>query len=674
MKKGYLGIFVFAIVGIVACVPPTNKVEYNDPIQDFSNPIAKKIYQLQNKQDFDSLHYFAAHPDPMARFCATRAFGSFVTPKAISIIKQRLQDSVLEIRIEAAYVAGQLKDSVLVPNLLEAFQANLNDNVNNQLNKNVLEAIGKIGSKVHLNYLTSSSAYPSEMNLLNEGKAHALYRFATRGLTTDNGTKQMIDFITEDYSNETKLMAANYLLRAKGIDLKPFKFRLLQALKSEKDVNIRMGLSSAVGKTGERDVLEPFLNQLKSERDYRVVVNGIRELHNFKYIKVIDPILNFLTHKNEHIALTAANHVENYGQQGDTGYYLEYVAKVSNSRVKRAIEGAVLKLINRNYSNTRRRLERSMTALFKESRNSYEKADIITALGKNPYLFQTVHDLSFQDSSLVVKSKGVEALGSILTNFLPTQSRTQKKYLSGLIMPMMEEVLKQNDVGMIAAAASALNYTDPVMIKGLLDRNLILESISKMQMPKDLEAINYLIQANNKHFSGNKMEEKKSDDFRVLDDKSFDKLGNSFTATIETSKGEIQVELYMNHAPESALNFIDLAQQEYYNNKYFHRVVPNFVVQAGCPRGDGYGSENYVIRSELSPMSYDDEGYIGMASAGKHTECTQWFITHSPTPHLSGNYTIFGKVKLGMNIVHKLTVGDMINSVNIVDIPKFEQI
>ncbi|MCF6335754.1 MAG: peptidylprolyl isomerase, partial [Spirochaetales bacterium] len=79
------------------------------------------------------------------------------------------------------------------------------------------------------------------------------------------------------------------------------------------------------------------------------------------------------------------------------------------------------------------------------------------------------------------------------------------------------------------------------------------------------------------------------------------------------------MELYGKHSPLTVLNFIDLAQQGYYNEKTFHRVVSNFVIQAGCPRGDGYGSGDFVIRSELSPMRYTDEGYIGMASAGKHT-------------------------------------------------------
>jgi len=83
-------------------------------------------------------------------------------------------------------------------------------------------------------------------------------------------------------------------------------------------------------------------------------------------------------------------------------------------------------------------------------------------------------------------------------------------------------------------------------------------------------------------------------------------------------------------------------------------------VQAGCPRGDGYGSLDYTIRSEVPQAYYDREGYIGMASAGPDTEGTQWFINHSPAMHLDGNYTIFGKVTSGMEYVHEIQEGDAI--------------
>ena len=125
------------------------------------------------------------------------------------------------------------------------------------------------------------------------------------------------------------------------------------------------------------------------------------------------------------------------------------------------------------------------------------------------------------------------------------------------------------------------------------------------------------------------------------------------------------LELFPERAPATVSSFIDLINKGFYNQKYFHRVVPNFVIQTGCPRGDGYGSLDFTIRSEVADSYYDAEGYVGMASAGPHTEGTQFFITHSPTPHLDGKYTIFGRVISGMEVVHRIAMGDQIKTINI---------
>ncbi|OFY63775.1 MAG: hypothetical protein A3H98_06495 [Bacteroidetes bacterium RIFCSPLOWO2_02_FULL_36_8] len=129
----------------------------------------------------------------------------------------------------------------------------------------------------------------------------------------------------------------------------------------------------------------------------------------------------------------------------------------------------------------------------------------------------------------------------------------------------------------------------------------------------------------------------------------------------------------VNEAPGSVANFLELVENNFYKRSpihpdslgneisgtIFHRVVPNFVVQAGCPRGDGWGGSEQTIRSEFFPAHYS-EGFLGMASAGKDTEGSQWFITHSPTTHLDGNYTIFGKVIEGMEVVNTLEIGDVV--------------
>lgn len=651
-----------------SCVPPSDKQDKGAPVQDFSKAIVKKIYSFQDAQNLDSLKLYLHSEDPMARFCATRAFGSFITPEAKPLIQKSLQDSIFEIRAEAAYVAGQSGDTSLAEDVLALFEYDLTKDVDHILNLNVLEAIGKIGPRSYLTFLASSTPYDKKFEQLNTGRALAFYHFALRGMIDEKASREMLKFATENYPGKSALIAANYLHRAKDVDLESMKFQLLQGLINIKDPNIRMCMASAVGKTGSKEIIAPFLDQLKKEKDSRVIVNGIRQFSNFKYIDVIDEVLNFLSHPDEDVAMTATNYLRNYGQFGDAGFYLEYINKISNPRVKTKVKGAILSLLKRNFASTRRKLLRELTVEFNESTDPYQRAAALEAIGSNPYLFQEVHDLSFGDSILVVKTKGVDAIGSILTSFLPNESRTQQRYLAPIAMKFLNEALGGTDVGMIAAAAYSISQTDPKLIERTIDKSILEQAISRMSMPKDLEAINYCVDAINKHFPDANLEKRRASKLRDFNAEAIDKIADDVTAIVQTTKGDFTIELYKSHAPSSVMNFLDLSQEGYYNGKYFHRVVPNFVAQAGCPRGDGFGSEDYVIRSELSPLRYLDEGYIGMASAGKHTESSQWFVTHSPTPHLSGNYTIFGKVTKGMDIVRQLNVGDKINLINVVNI------
>ena len=134
-------------------------------------------------------------------------------------------------------------------------------------------------------------------------------------------------------------------------------------------------------------------------------------------------------------------------------------------------------------------------------------------------------------------------------------------------------------------------------------------------------------------------------------------------AAIETSKGEITIEFYPGIAPVSVANFCMLAAQNFYNNISFHRVVPGFVIQAGDPTATGWGGPGYDIVSEFSDSNFSI-GYIGMASAGKDTEGSQFFIMQGCYPHLDSKYTLFAKVIGGMNTVYNITQDDKI--INIV--------
>jgi peptidyl-prolyl cis-trans isomerase B (cyclophilin B) len=141
-------------------------------------------------------------------------------------------------------------------------------------------------------------------------------------------------------------------------------------------------------------------------------------------------------------------------------------------------------------------------------------------------------------------------------------------------------------------------------------------------------------------------------------------------AIIKTNKGVMNVEFYDKDAPGTVANFVKLAKDGYYDGLIWHRVLPDFVIQGGCPKGNGAGGPGYSIDCELDGENqYHDRGVLSMAHAGRNTGGSQFFVCHSRnnTAHLDRNHTCFGKVIEGVDVVDKIRVGDTIDSIEILE-------
>ena len=138
------------------------------------------------------------------------------------------------------------------------------------------------------------------------------------------------------------------------------------------------------------------------------------------------------------------------------------------------------------------------------------------------------------------------------------------------------------------------------------------------------------------------------------------------TAEIHTAKGVMKVKFFEEDAPGTVANFISLAEKGFYDGLTFHRVIPNFVIQGGCPKGTGAGGPGYSIKCELTGNNqYHDRGVLSMAHAGKDTGGSQFFICHSRenTAHLDRKHTCFGKVYEGLDVIDKIRQGDEIEKI-----------
>ncbi len=143
-------------------------------------------------------------------------------------------------------------------------------------------------------------------------------------------------------------------------------------------------------------------------------------------------------------------------------------------------------------------------------------------------------------------------------------------------------------------------------------------------------------------------------------------LKKSYTATIETQRGNIVLKLFATQAPRTVNNFVCLARDGYYDGVTFHRVIKDFMIQGGDPTATGRGGPGYTFKDEFDPkLKHDKPGMLSMANAGPGTNGSQFFITHLPTPWLDGKHTVFGQVTEGQDVVNAIAQGDVMVSVRI---------
>lgn len=140
-------------------------------------------------------------------------------------------------------------------------------------------------------------------------------------------------------------------------------------------------------------------------------------------------------------------------------------------------------------------------------------------------------------------------------------------------------------------------------------------------------------------------------------------------ATIETTRGTIKLELFADKVPHTVANFENLANSKFYDGLTFHRVIENFMIQGGCPRGDGTGGPGYTFADEFHPdLRHDGPGVLSMANAGPNTNGSQFFITHVACPWLDGHHSVFGKVIEGQDVVDSVRQGDKMIRVVVEDV------
>lgn len=668
MKKYFFYLFLGVLL-FSQCIPVQDEV-LTEVNFDLSKPEFQRVYDLQDRHEVDSLVAYFDHKDPSYRYAAAMAFASIKDSSIVNSLAKLLDDDIEEVRTAAAYAMGQIGSSKGEKWLTKAFQTYDSLEIHNQFNAAILEAIGKCGTLESLHSMSTTKEYVKTDTLLLEGMIKGMYQFGLRKITHRKTTDRVVNFLIEkNYPPNVRMMAANYLYRFR-VPIDSFIPSLMDVLYVEKDTRVKLPLVLALGRTQSPQVLEALLELLKRERNYQVTCNIINALGNFEYRKVVGDIIPLLQNKNVHIATTAANYFVKHGIMNAAPQYRQ-IARKNDSldwHVRSTLYQAANKHLSLYSQGTRLAIQYELKDQFKNATNVYQKAAAIKGLGEYGRNYKDIYELGFKSDKPVVRTAAVEAFANIVQNQnFDATFGSQRTLVKKELGAYFQEALVKGDAAMKAVAAGVIRIPD-LDFKSVYDTLDFLQVAKNgLEVPKETETL-YEIQKTIDFFNGKTATDLAKPTFNhPIDWRVFNTIDEDSKVEIKTAKGSIILKLFPDAAPGSVTNFVALAKSGFYDGKTFHRVIPNFVAQGGCPRGDGYGSLDYTIRSELAPLNYDEEGYVGMASAGNHTEGTQWFITFAPAPHLDGRYTIFAKVVDGMNVVHQLTVGEKIQQVQIVE-------
>ncbi len=662
----HMGFMLMLLLVFSSCLPPEKQAVKRVRI-GFGDAIARQIYDLQDRQKLDSLYGFFHHEDPTFRYYAVLAMASVGDSSSIDSLIPLLSDRNQDIRLACVYALGQIRSPRAELPLLEAFDPWDSLSESTAMNAAILEAIGKCGNESYLYSMASVSTYQPTDSLYQIGLANGVFQYSLRGIVHPLGTTRMIEMVADDRRSEkARLIAATYLARTPGIKLDTLVPELVNLLRSEPNPDHRMALALAIGKSGSELARSSLMGLFPLEKDPLVRCNMVKALANFSYPEVKDILRTAFQDKDPYVGMTASNVLMEIGDPKETPEWLIYARMTKDPWVKAHYYLAVSRLCPVYLPVTRTAVQSDIRHAVENLNDPYLKAVYIRALGKFGWNFPYLLQIWNQNKLPVLKTAAMEAIRDISDRpdfniIFGVSARNVRKNLAQYFITSIES----GDVGSMATAAGALRAPNSGYRTLIHSDSTFRKAMNLCQLPQDIETYNELSETR-AFFQKSPFKVKQAEFNHPIDWGLLNKVKENTRAVIKSSRGTIILKFYPDDAPGSVANFLQLAESGYYTGKVFHRVVPNFVIQGGCPRGDGYGALGYSIRSELNRLSYDIPGRVGMASAGPHSEGTQFFITQSPTLHLDGRYSLFAEVETGLDIVRQMLPGDIIEGVEII--------
>lgn len=676
-----------AIAQPATAQPETDRPAFRPADGLLQNEALQSVVDAQLGRDGAALITFLQDDDPAVRARAAFALGSVQDTAAIPVLVDRLTDPTARVRADAAFALGQMPGTVPSEPLFALLDGD------STVAALAMEALGKTGDAASLRRLVQREVAPDQQSHL----ALAIARYGLRDVHDSLAVNRLVDLLTESGDEALRRDAAYYVGRM--TDPAPWQHRAdairtaLRTAAPGEPAAMHLVLGVARLKQPTDDAL--LFDWLRTATDWRTRVNVARALSGrTDRPAVVAELIKSLNDSIPHVAITAAQSLS--GAALAPSQTEPLMAWVEAHPDRWRVVGLLLQCIARGADDpVGRPFVRSIVRRYASQQNAVAHAAAVPALASlKTETADPALTAAAQHEDPRVAAAALSALAGRWDRRHADAERLAPDRVSRYFEAFAHGVFRA-DIATLNAAAPAL-ADSAFQTQGAT--GILLRTLKGLEVPDDVEGITVLLRALGTAPASPRIESALRDflshEHPVLRETAADALETltgdpaspSGSGTVETppidwmaaadlgrfprlvlntNRGRIVVRMDVEQAPQTATTIARLAADGAYDGVPFHRVVPNFVVQGGdVARGDGWGGPGFFIRSEFTRIPYR-RGTAGIASAGKDTEGSQYFLTHSMQPHLDGRYTAFGTVVEGAAIVDQLLANDRVESATI---------
>ncbi|MFN6380338.1 MAG: peptidylprolyl isomerase [Flavobacteriales bacterium] len=642
MKK--LTFFTLVLIAIVSCQDaPVVQNVYGD-----KKYVA--IREAADQRNSQKLLEFMKSSDDSTRLEAAKGAISMTDSTLDDQLFNLLKDVNEQTRQFAAIAIGNNGNTTSVAKLIKRYPGE----TVSEVKREILIAIGKTfkGESTSSFETSSVAEFLRNIELSDEeikiGYGVMLQHLHRKGLYGASLMRRS-QFALQTSDAESREALAWAMATFKGMWLQTQSEYFSNWMKTERNSDVKLPLLIAYSNANE--------NNESTLKSYAAALNANHQLNIVAIQQLIKQgatnasfFIPALDHPDDKVVIEALQALSNCNISKEQTNIEDAVSKRSA-----AVQAALHRLLHHHKIN---KDGKACFSAMAAAQSPYDKAHFIRALGNAPERCDDLISEFYKEKNPIILYALSEALCELYIND-SWKGKTS-------FIEISKSAIAKHDSGVCDLFLTALESKMPKESEFLAFRYLLDTYLNKLKLPQEIEIANHIIRFNNR-LSGANQKELKPPYNKKIDWEKVQYISKEQIAEFTTNKGTFKMKFYVEEAPGSVALITSLIEQKFYDGKYFHRVVPNFVAQGGCPIGNGMGGTENVIRSEFSNLRFK-RGSVGLASSGKDTESCQFFITYSPKPHLDGRYTVFAEIIEGMDIVDQLQIGDQIISAELLKV------